>query len=43
MKYKQIIPLLFAAVLFNTMVVYAEDNSMSFFVTSTGSGKGGDL
>ena len=43
MKYKQIIPLLFAAVLFNTMAVYAEDNSMSFFVTSAGSGKGGDL
>lgn len=31
------------AVLFNSMTVYSGDNSMSFFVTSVGSGKGGDL
>lgn len=43
MKYKQIITLLIAAGLFNVMPVNAKDNSMSFFVTSSGSGKGGDL
>ena len=31
------------AVIFSTTAVYAQDNAMSFFVTSAGSGKGGDL
>ena len=30
-------------VIFSTTAVYAQDNAMSFFVTSAGSGKGGDL
>ena len=43
MKYTQIFGAIVVAVLFNGMTVHSGDNSMSFFVTSVGSGKGGDL
>ena len=43
MKYIQTVAVLAVAVLFNAMTAYSADNSMSFFVTSVGSGKGGDL
>lgn len=43
MKYIQIVTMTLVAVLFNLVTVYSADNSMSFFVTSVGSGKGGDL
>lgn len=43
MKYFQILTMLAVALLFNVMAAYSGDNSMSFFVTSVGSGKGGDL
>ena len=43
MNFKNFSYLLITAGLFMVMPVNAEDNTMSFFVTSTGSGKGGDL
>lgn len=43
MKYIQIPTLIVVMVLINAMTAYSDDNSMSFFVTSIGSGKGGDL
>ena len=43
MKYIQIPTLIVVMVLINAMTTYSDDNSMSFFVTSIGSGKGGDL
>ena len=43
MKYLQILTVIVVAVLFNAVTAYTADNSMSFFVTSVGSGKGGDL
>lgn len=43
MKLKHFAALILAVGLFSIMPVNAEDNTMSFFVTSTGSGKGGDL
>lgn len=43
MKRLQMIIVIAVVVLFNAMTVYSADSSMSFFVTSVGSGKGGDL
>ena len=43
MKHKQIASLLSIIGLLSFIPVHAEDNSMSFFITSAGSGKGGDL
>ena len=43
MKFKQIATLVIFSGLLFVMPVNAEDNTISFFVTSTGSGKGGDL
>jgi len=43
LKYLQILTVIVVAVLFNAVTAYTADNSMSFFVTSVGSGKGGDL
>lgn len=43
MKRLEMIIVIAVVVLFNAMTVYSADSSMSFFVTSVGSGKGGDL
>ena len=43
MKHLEMIIVIAVVVLFNAMTVYSADNSMGFFVTSVGSGKGGDL
>ncbi|MCU7848074.1 MAG: hypothetical protein KZQ89_08710 [Candidatus Thiodiazotropha sp. (ex Lucinoma kastoroae)] len=43
MKYNKIVSLLIIASAFGVVPVNAEENAMSFFVTSIGSGKGGDL
>ena len=43
MKHKQVASLLSIIGLLSFIPVHAEDNSMSFFVSSAGSGKGGDL
>lgn len=43
MTYKKIVTMIFAVSLFGILSANAAENSMSFFVTSTGSGKGGDL
>lgn len=43
MKYRKLATLLTLVGAFGVMPANAQDNSMSFFVTSTGSGKGGDL
>ena len=43
MKYRQSVLLLIVFSVLCVLPVYAADNSMSFFVTSIGSGKGGDL
>jgi len=43
MKHSQIITLLFIVGVFSAVPVNAKDNSMSFFVTSVGSGNGGNL
>ncbi len=43
MKFKQIATLVIFSGLLFVMPVNAKDNTISFFVTSTGSGKGGDL
>jgi hypothetical protein len=42
-KYKHIAILFIAISLFGITLANAEDNTMGFFVTSAGSGKGGDL
>jgi len=41
--YKKIVAMIFAVSLFGIISANAAENSMSFFVTSAGSGKGGDL
>lgn len=43
MKHLEMLIVIAVVVLFNVMTAYSADNSMSFFVTSVGSGKGGDL
>lgn len=43
MTYKKIVAMIFAVSLFSIISANAAENGMSFFVTSTGSGKGGDL
>ena len=43
MKYNKIIVLLITATIFNAVPLMAEDNLMGFFITSEGSGKGGNL
>lgn len=43
MKHKEIAKLLTIAGALSVMPVSAQDNTMSFFVTSVGTGKGGDL
>ena len=43
MKFKHIAIVLVIASLIGVISANAADNTMSFFVTSTGSGKGGDL
>ncbi len=43
MKYNKLVTLLIIAGVFGAIPVSAQDGSMSFFVTSVGSGKGGDL
>jgi len=43
MMYKKIVAMIFAVSLFGIISANAAENSMSFFVTSAGSGKGGDL
>ncbi len=43
MNHKQIAALLTTIGIFCAVPVNAQDNTMSFFVTSVGSGKGGDL
>ncbi len=43
MTYQKIVAMIFAVSLFGILSANAAENGMSFFVTSTGSGKGGDL
>ena len=43
MAYKKIVTMIFAISLFGIISASAAENGMSFFITSTGSGKGGDL
>lgn len=43
MMHKKIVTMIFAISLFGIISANAAENGMSFFVTSTGSGKGGDL
>lgn len=43
MKHKKIVSLLIIAGVISVMPVNAKDKSMSFFITSVGSGNGGDL
>ena len=43
MKHKKIVTVLIIVGIFSVMPLSARDKPMSFFVTSVGSGKGGDL